>query len=191
MRFLDLFSGIGGFRLALESEGHECVGYCDNDKFVKKSYQAIFKTKGEKEYGDIREVSNEEWRKFREKCELICAGFPCQSFSVAGKRKGFLDEVRGTLFFEIARAVKQIQPRLLLLENVKGLLFHDGGRTFAQILATLDELGYDAEWQVLDSQDFGVPQHRERVYLVGHLRGKSGGEIFPLGGTEREIDLEK
>ena len=188
---MDLFSGIGGFRLALESEGHECVGYCDNDKFAKKSYQAIFKTKGEKEYGDIREVSNEEWRKFREKCELVCPGFPCQSFSVAGKRKGFLDEVRGTLFFEIARAVKQIQPQLLLLENVKGLLFHDGGRTFAKILATLDELGYDAEWQVLDSQDFGVPQHRERVYLVGHFRGKSGGEIFPFGGTEREINLEK
>ena len=128
MIFLDLFSGVGGFRIALESEGHECIGFCDNDKFARASYKAIFNTEGEKEYHDIRNVSDEEWREFRGKCDLVCAGFPCQSFSIAGKRQGFLDKTRGTLFFEIARAIKQIQPRLLLLENVKGLLSQGGGR---------------------------------------------------------------
>lgn len=130
MIFLDLFSGVGGFRLALESEGHECIGFCDNDKFARASYKAIFNTEGEKEYHDIRNISDEEWREFRGKCDLVCAGFPCQSFSIAGKRQGFLDKTRGTLFFEIARAIKQIQPRLLLLENVKGLLSQGGGADF-------------------------------------------------------------
>lgn len=128
MIFLDLFSGVGGFRLELESEGHECIGFCDNDKFARASYKAISNTEGEKEYHDIRNVSDEEWREFRGKCDLICACFPCQSFSIAGKRRGFLDKTRSTLFFEIARAIKQIQPRLLLLENVKGLLSQGGGR---------------------------------------------------------------
>ena len=189
MIFLDLFSGVGGFRLALESEGHECIGFCDNDKFARASYKAISNTEGEKEYHDIRNVSDEEWREFRGKCDLICACFPCQSFSIAGKRRGFLDKTRSTLFFEIARAIKQIQPRLLLLENVKGLLSQGGGQTFRVILSTL--VGYDVEWQVLNSQDFSVPQHRERVYLVGHLRGKSRRKIFPLERMVREVHLEE
>lgn len=185
MKFLDLFAGIGGFRMGLESLGHECVGFCEIDKFARKSYKAIHDTEGEIELHDITEVSNEEWRKLRGTVDLICGGFPCQAFSIAGKRKGFLDETRGTLFFEIARAAKEIQPPLLFLENVKGLLSHDQGRTFRTILSTLDELGYDAEWQVLNSKDFGVPQNRERVFIIGHLRGTGGRPVFPIFGKNR------
>ena len=182
MKFLDLFAGIGGFRMGLENLGHECVGFCEIDKFARKSYKAIYDTKGEIELHDITEVTNEEWRKLRGTVDIICGGFPCQAFSIAGKRKGFLDETRGTLFFEIARAAKEIQPPLLFLENVKGLLSHDQGRTFRTILSTLDELGYDAEWQILNSKDFGVPQNRERVYIIGHLRGACGRPVFPIRG---------
>ena len=182
MRFIDLFAGIGGFRLGMESAGHECVAFCEIDKFARASYKAIHDTTGETEYHDITSVTDEEWRKFRGTVDVICGGFPCQSFSVAGKRQGFLDETRGTLFFEIARAAKQIKPRILFLENVKGLLSHDKGRTFGIILNTLDELGYDCEWQVLNSKNFGVPQNRERVFIIGHLRGTSGREVFPITG---------
>lgn len=180
MKFLDLFAGIGGFRLGLEQAGHECVGFCEIDKFARQSYKAIHNTEGEREYHDITTVSNEEWRTLRGTVELICGGFPCQSFSIAGKRKGFLDETRGTLFFEIARAAEQIKPRTLFLENVRGLLSHDKGRTFRTIISTLNELGYDAEWQILNSKNFGVPQNRERVFIIGHLRGERGREVFPI-----------
>ena len=182
MKFLDLFAGIGGFRMGLESLGHECVGFCEIDKFARKSYKAIYKTEGEVELHDITAVANEEWRKFRGTVDIICGGFPCQAFSIAGKRKGFLDETRGTLFFEIARATKEIKPPLLFLENVKGLLSHDKGRTFRTILSTLDELGYDAEWQILNSKDYGVPQNRERVFIIGHLRGECRRQVFPIRG---------
>ena len=180
MKFLDLFAGIGGFRMGLEGLGHECVGFCEIDKFARKSYKAIYDTEGEIELHDITQVTNEEWRKLRGTVDIICGGFPCQAFSIAGKRKGFLDETRGTLFFEIARAAKEIQPPLLFLENVKGLLSNDRGRTFRTILSTLAELGYDAEWQLLNSKDFGVPQNRERVFIIGHLRGTSGRQVFPI-----------
>lgn len=186
MKFLDLFAGIGGFRLGLEQAGHECVGFCEIDKFARQSYKAIHNTEGEREYHDITTVSNEEWRTLRGTVELICGGFPCQAFSIAGKRKGFLDETRGTLFFEIARAAEQIKPRTLFLENVRGLLSHDKGRTFRTIISTLDELGYDAEWQILNSKNFGVPQNRERVFIIGHLRGERGREVFPV----RESNIE-
>lgn len=188
MKFLDLFAGIGGFRMGLESLGHECVGFCEIDKFARKSYKAIYDTKGEVELHDITQVTNEEWRKFRGTVDIICGGFPCQAFSIAGKRKGFLDETRGTLFFEIARAAKEIKPPLLFLENVKGLLSHDKGRTFRTILSTLAELGYDAEWQVLNSKNFGVPQNRERVFIIGHLRGRSERTIFPIRGESPTVD---
>ena len=190
MKFLDLFAGIGGFRMGLESLGHECVGFCEIDKFARKSYKAIYDTEGEVELHDITEVSNEEWRKFRGTVDIICGGFPCQAFSIAGKRKGFLDETRGTLFFEIARAAKEIQPPLLFLENVKGLLSHDQGRTFRTILSTLDELGYDAEWQLLNSKDYGVPQNRERVFIIGHLRGAGGRQVFPIRGENAEVQIQ-
>lgn len=110
--------------------------------------------------------------------DVLCGGFPCQAFSIAGKRRGFADETRGTLFFEVARAAKEIQPSYLFLENVKGLLNHDKGRTFRTILSTLDECGYDVEWQLCNSKNFGVPQNRERVIIIGHLRGASTREIF-------------
>lgn len=194
MKFLDLFAGIGGFRLGLESAGHECVGFCEIDKFARKSYKAIHDTEGEIELHDITAVTNEEWRKFRGTVDIICGGFPCQAFSIAGKRKGFLDETRGTLFFEIARAAKEIKPPLLFLENVKGLLSHDKGRTFRTIISALDELGYDAEWQILNSKDFGVPQNRERVFIIGHLRGKCRRQVFPIfgkNGTTNQTNVKQ
>ena len=190
MKFLDLFAGIGGFRMGLESLGHECVGFCEIDKFARKSYKAIYDTEGEIELHDITQVTNEEWRKLRGTVDIICGGFPCQAFSIAGKRKGFLDETRETLFFEIARAAKEIKPSLLFLENVKGLLSHDQGRTFRTILSTLDDLGYDAEWQILNSKDFGVPQNRERVFVIGHLRGAGGRPVFPIGGENAEVQIQ-
>lgn len=194
MKFLDLFSGIGGFRLGLESAGHECVGFCEIDKFARASYKTIHNTEGEFEFYDITQVSDEDWRKFRGTVDIICGGFPCQAFSIAGKRKGFLDETRGTLFFEIARAAKKIKPPLLFIENVKGLLSHDKGRTFRTILSTLDELGYDAEWQILNSKDYGVPQNRERVYIIGHLRGECRRQVFPIfgkNGTTNQTNVKQ
>lgn len=179
MRFIDLFSGIGGFRLGMESVGHECIGFCEIDKFARKSYKSIFQTEGEIEFHDIRDVSDDEFKKLRGKVDVICGGFPCQAFSIAGRRLGF-EDTRGTLFFEIARAAKQIQPRFLFLENVKGLLNHDKGRTFTTILTTLDELGFDVEWQVLNSKDFGVPQNRERVFIIGHSRKRGTRLLFPF-----------
>jgi DNA (cytosine-5)-methyltransferase 1 len=187
MNFLDLFAGIGGFRMGMEMAGHKCIGYVEIDKFARKSYEAIFDTKGEWTAHDIRTVSDDDLRLFRGKVDVICGGFPCQAFSVAGKRLGF-EDTRGTLFFEIARFAKEIQPRYLFLENVKGLLSHDKGRTFETILYTLDELGYDAEWQVLNSKDFGVPQNRERVFIIGHLRGQRTRKVFPIIGESSEID---
>jgi DNA (cytosine-5)-methyltransferase 1 len=177
LNFLDLFAGIGGFRQGMESQGNKCVGYVEIDKWARQSYQAIYNTKGEWTANDVTKITDKDWQQFKGKVECICAGFPCQSFSVAGKRLGFADKTRGTLFFEVARAAKQIKPRYLFLENVKGLLSHDQGRTFEVILQTLDELGYDAEWHVLNSKEF-VPQNRERVIIIGHLRGESTREVF-------------
>ena len=147
MKFLDLFSGIGGFRLALEKAGHECIGHCEIDKYARQTYAANFNTEGEAEWHDVTTVTTGDIGELGT-VDIICGGFPCQSFSVAGKRGGF-EDTRGTMFFEIERLAKQIQPRYLLLENVKGLLSHDKGQTFGTILNTLDELGYDCSWQVL------------------------------------------
>ncbi len=187
MKFLDLFAGIGGFRMGMELAGHECVGYVEIDKFARRSYEAIFDTRGEWTAYDIRSVTDDDLRLLATRgIDVICAGFPCQAFSIAGKRLGF-EDTRGTLFFEIARFAKEIQPRYLFLENVKGLLSHDKGRTFETILFTLDELGYDAEWQVLNSAHFGVPQSRERVFIIGHFRGQRTRKIFPITGENSEI----
>lgn len=180
MKFLDLFAGIGGFRLGLESAGHECVGFCEIDKFARKSYKAIHDTEGEIELHDITQVSDEDVRKIGH-VDIICGGFPCQAFSIAGKRGGF-EDTRGTLFFEIARFASILKPKYIFCENVKGLLNHDKGRTFKTIINTFDELGYDVEWQMLNSKDFGVPQNRERVYIVGHLRGERTRPVFPIFG---------
>ena len=177
--YIDLFSGIGGFREGLSRAGDfVCVGHCEIDKYADQSYRALFDTKGEWFREDVREAYPDEMPDF----DLLCGGFPCQSFSIAGHRGGFADP-RGTLFFEIARLTAAKRPAYLLLENVPGLLNHDGGRTFAAILHTLDGLGYGVEWQVLNSKDFGVPQSRKRVYLVGYLDEKCRGKILPFTET--------
>ena len=188
MKFLDLFAGIGGFRLGMESAGHECVGFCEIDKFARESYKAIHNTEGEVEMHDITTVSDEFVRGFGN-IDIICGGFPCQAFSIAGKRRGF-EDTRGTLFFEIARFASILRPRYLFLENVVGLLTHDGGATFATILGAMDELGYNVEWQVFNSKNFGVPQNRERVFIVGHLRGAGTKPIFPFGSSVSEHNSE-
>lgn len=184
MKFLDLFAGIGGFRLGMESAGHKCVGFCEIDKFARTSYKAIHDTEGEVEMHDITTVSDEFIRGIGS-VDVVCGGFPCQAFSIAGKRKGF-EDTRGTLFFEIARFASILRPRYLFLENVKGLLNHEGGATFETILRTLDELGYDVEWQVLNSKDY-VPQNRERVFIIGHLRGECTRKIFPFSGNDEPL----
>lgn len=127
----------------------------------------------------------EEFRKLRGSVDVVVGGFPCQAFSISGLRRGF-EDVRGTMFFEIARAIKQIEPRYFVLENVKGLLSHKKGETFATILSTISELGYDAEWVVFNSKDFGVPQNRERVYIVGHIRGECTCGVFSTFKPTRE-----
>lgn len=189
MNFLDLFAGIGGFRLGMERAGHKCVGYCEIDKYARLSYNAIHNTEGEIDYKDITEVTNEEFRKLRGKVDVICGGFPCQAFSIAGNQLGF-EDARGTLFYEIARAAEQIKPRYLFLENVRNLLSHDKGKTFERMLKILDELGYDAEWQVLNSKNFGVPQNRERVFIIGHLRGERTYRVFPIRGKDEKFNTD-
>ena len=189
MKFIDLFAGIGGFRFGMESAGHECVAFCEIDKFARASYKAIHNTEGEIELHDITTVTDDEIRNIGH-VDAICGGFPCQAFSIAGYRRGF-EDTRGTLFFEIARFASILKPKYLFLENVKGLLNHDKGNTFETILSALDELGYDVEWQVLNSKDFGVPQNRERVFIIGHLRGQRGQKIFPIGGKDEKYSAER
>ncbi|MGU8056093.1 DNA cytosine methyltransferase [Streptococcus suis] len=189
MKFLDLFAGIGGFRLGMERAGHECIGFCEIDQFARKSYKAIHDTEGEFDFHDITRVTDESVRGIG-RVDVICGGFPCQAFSIAGKRAGF-EDTRGTLFFEIARFASILRPKYLFLENVTGLLNHDNGNTFETILGALDELGYDAEWQVFNSKNFGVPQNRERVFIIGHLRGAGGRAIFPFGGDDTAIEQDK
>ncbi len=184
MKFIDLFSGIGGFRLGMEKAGHRCVGYIENDKYARQSYQAIYDTRGEWTANDIRTV--DPWELPEADC--YTAGFPCQSFSIAGNRGGF-EDTRGTLFFEIMRLAGTRKPKYLFLENVRGLLSHDGGKTFGTILSSLWELGYDAEWQVLNSKDHGVPQNRERVFIIGHLGGGSGRTVFPIRKNSTKTSL--
>ena len=174
IRYLDMFAGIGGFRSGLEKlGGFECIGFCEIDKYAKKSYEAMYDTKGELYFNDARKIKPEELPDI----DLITGGFPCQSFSIAGQRKGF-EDTRGTLFFEIARIAAVKKPKYLFLENVPGLLSHDRGWTFKTILSALDELGYDVAWQVLNSKDFGVPQSRKRLYIVGFLRSRCAGQIL-------------
>ena len=185
MKFFDLFSGIGGFRLGLERAGHECIGSCEIDKYAKQVYESHFK-------GSIH--SDARSLHITEKFDILTGGFPCQAFSVAGNRLGFADQ-RGTLFFEIARIAKESRPKYLFLENVKGLLNHGNGRTFGTILYTLSELGYDVEWQVINGKYF-VPQHRERVFIIATLRdARCGRKVFPLRENfevpDKQVQREK
>ena len=215
MKYFSMFTGIGGFEYGIEKAYNNkyeseksgstdiesrgvgninqrersflftnnpplCVGFSEIDKYAIQIYKQHYPN--HKNYGSATEINPEELPNF----DMLCGGFPCQAFSIAGKRMGF-EDTRGTLFFDIARIAKVKRPRFLFLENVKGLLNHDNGRTFTTILATLDELGYNAEWEVLNSKYFGVPQNRERVFIIGHLRGTSSRQIFPLGqGDEKD-----
>ena len=184
MRFYDAFAGVGGFHLGITRAhpGWECVGACEWDKHCQAVYSRRFPGVGID--GDIRQLD-----RLPEGTEMLCGGFPCQPFSIAGKRKG-LNEERGTLFGELARLAERSKPRLLFLENVKGLLSAQGGYAFAYILSRLDELGYFVEWQVLNSKNFGVPQNRERVFIIGHLGGEPASKVFPLGEGGKVADGE-
>lgn len=179
IKYLDMYSGIGGFRSALDAlGGFECVGFCEIDKYAKKAYETLYDTKGEMYFEDARNINPDDLPDI----DLICAGFPCQSFSIAGKRRGF-DDTRGTFFFEVARIAAAKRPALLYIENVQNLLSHDEGRTFETILEVLDDIGYDVSWTVLNSANFLVPQSRNRVFITGFLRGRCAGEIFAFSET--------
>jgi len=203
MKYFSMFSGIGGFEYGIQRlcdkrealqrtgastgstdgqsqqlprsvdwEGLSCVGYSEIDKYAIQIYERNFN--GHKAYGNCEKIIWDDVPNF----DLLVGGFPCQAFSFAGKRLGF-DDTRGTLFFQIACCLREKQPRFFLLENVKGLLSHEKGKTFATILSKMDELGYDVQWEVCNSKNFGVPQNRERVFFVGHLRRQCGSQVFP------------
>lgn len=209
MKYFSMFTGIGGFELGIQRafmrsqrkgkpyetstrdserpleqlpklglEGLSCVGYSEIDKYAIQTYERHFEHVN---YGDATKIKAKELPDF----DLLIGGFPCQAFSIAGKRAGFND-TRGTLFFEVARILAEKRPRHLVLENVKGLLSHDSGKTLQTIFRVLADLGYRVEWQVLNSKDFGVPQNRERIYIVGHLGGECTREVFPIDNTNKQ-----
>lgn len=214
MKFVDFFSGIGGFRRGMELAGHECVGFCEFDKFAVASYTAMhLMTEIQRDYLDMlpknkrvaeagkEEYRNGEWfandirRIFAEdipKADCWCFGFPCQDISVAGKQLGF-NGARSSLFFRVIRLVQDLEekdrPTYLFIENVKNLLSVNGGTDFLKLLIALDESGYDAEWQVINSADY-VPQNRERVFIIGHLRGRSTTKVFPIERADRENSVQ-
>lgn len=209
MKFIDFFAGIGGFRRGMELAGHECVGFCEFDKFATASYISMHLLTEEqrKTLEDIpikkrqKEILKEEYRNGEwyandirrvyagdiPKADCWCFGFPCQDISVAGKQAGFQGN-RSSLFFRVMYLVGQLKeedkPTYLFIENVKNLLSVNGGWDFARLLIEMDRAGYDAEWQVLNSKDFGVPQNRERCFIIGHLRGRSSAEVFPVEGAD-------
>jgi len=160
-----------------------CIGYSEIDKYAIQVYEKHFKHKN---YGDATKINPRELPDF----DLLVGGFPCQAFSIAGKRKGF-DDTRGTLFFDIARICAEKRPRLVVLENVKGLLSHEGGKTFQTIIGVLTDMGYFVEWQVLNSKNFGVPQNRERVFIIGYLGGQPRRKVFPLGAINSSSNPTK
>ena len=184
MKFLELCAGIGGFRQALENLGCECVGYSEIDKYAIKLYSAWYND--ECNFGDITKIEAEKLPDF----ELLVGGFPCQAFSIAGKRGGFND-TRGTIFFDFARIMKAKKPKFAIFENVKGLLSHDGGKTYETMLRTLDELGYDAQWATLNTKFHGLPQNRERVYIVANLRERSSTKILFERGDDSADKVER
>ena len=179
IRFIELFGGIGGFRAGLESLGCRSVGYYEIDKYAVRTYNANWD--GWHRPTDIRKIKAEEIPDH----EILTAGFPCQPFSVAGQRKGFAD-TRGTLFFEIARILEEKRPSYIFLENVRGLISHDKGRTFGTMVRELDDMGYNIQWQLLNSKCW-VPQNRERIYIIGHLRGLPRPQVFPFIGDAGKI----
>lgn len=213
MKFIDFFAGVGGFRRGMELAGHECVGFCEFDKYAVMSYTSMHLiTEEQRKYlatldlkARQKEILKDEYRNGEwyandvrtvdagsmPDSDCWCFGFPCQDISVAGAQKGFSGN-RSSLFFEVMRLLDErkenglSRPRYLFIENVKNLLSVSNGFDFAKVLFALDERGYDAEWSVLDSQHFGVPQHRERCFIIGSLRGSGGTEVFPVEGTNGE-----
>ena len=184
MKFLELCAGIGGFRQALENLNCECVGYSELDKHAIKLYSAWYND--ECNFGDITKIEAEKLPDF----ELLAGGFPCQAFSVAGKRLGF-DDTRGTIFFDFARIMKIKKPKFAIFENVKGLLNHDGGKTYETMLRTLNEIGYDVQWGILNTRFHGLPQNRERVYIVANLRERSSTKILFERGNDSADKMER
>lgn len=184
MEFIDLCAGIGGFRLGLELAGHKCIGFCEIDKYAIKSYKAMHDTEGEWYGNDITKLKSEEIPY----ADIWTFGFPCQDISVAGKQKGLRGE-RSGIYFSIIDLIKgkeeKDKPTYLLIENVKNLLSINGGFDFTTVLSELDQAGYDAMWQVLNSKDFGVPQNRERVFIIANLRSRGRREILPIGGENQ------
>lgn len=211
MKFIDFFAGVGGFRRGMELAGHECVGFCEFDKFATASYTSMHLiTEEQREFLSKmplkqrqKEILKEEYRNGEwyandirrvyagdiPKADCWCFGFPCQDISVAGKQLGFQGK-RSSLFFRVMYLIGQLKeedkPTYLFIENVKNLLSVNGGWDFARLLIEMEHEGYDAEWQVLNSKDFGVPQNRERVFIIGHLRGRSASEVFPVEGANGE-----
>lgn len=190
MQFVDFFAGIGGIRLGLEQAGHKCVGFCEFDKYARTAYKAMYDTEGEWESHDVRATKPYDVPA----ADLWCFGFPCQDISVAGKQKGLQEGERSGLFYEIMRLLagrrQEDRPRWLLVENVKNLLSIGNGFDFARLLVEVGKHGYSLQWDTLNSKDFGVPQNRERVFIVGHL-GKFGRrEIFPIRPADGENPCE-
>jgi len=181
--YASLFSGIGGFEQALNNFGGQCVFASEIDKFAAQAYETLY---GHKPAGDITQIDAKDVPDH----DLLVGGFPCQSFSVAGKRKGF-EDTRGTLFFEIARIAKEKQPRVLLLENVKGLVNHDKGRTLDVMIGTLNEIGYIVDFDVLNSKYFGVPQNRERIFIVAIREDLIDSEPFSEETTTGQTIVPK
>lgn len=215
MKFIDFFAGIGGFRRGMELAGHECIGFCEFDKFATASYISMHLLTDEqrKALEDIpinqrqKEILKEKYRNGEwyandirrvyagdiPRADCWCFGFPCQDISVAGKQAGFQGN-RSSLFFRVMYLVGQLKeedkPTFLFIENVKNLLSVNGGWDFARLLIEMEQEGYDAEWQVLNSKDFGVPQNRERCFIIGHLRGRSTSKIFPIEGTDGKNSIQ-
>ena len=183
LTFLDICSGIGGFRLGLEWAGHKCVGYCEYDKFARASYEAMYDTEGEWKAYDVTELRPRDIPY----ADIWCYGFPCQDISIAGKQRGLRGK-RSGIYYSIIDLIKGKEegdkPTYLLVENVKNLLSVNAGFDFAAVLSEMDEAGYDVRWQVLNSKDFGVPQNRERVFLIAVLRSRGGREILPVTGED-------
>ena len=190
MNFIDICAGIGGFRSGLEQAGHKCIGYVEIDKYARKSYEAMYDTNEEWTAEDITKIQSEEIPQ----ADLWCFGFPCQDISVAGRQKGLQGE-RSGIFYSIINLLKskdtEDRPEWILVENVKNLLSLHGGREFTEVLYQISEAGYDAQWYLINSKDHGVPQNRERVFIIGHLRERGGFKILSETGTNRQTGCKR
>lgn len=179
MKFIDFFAGIGGFHSGLEKAGMECIGWCEFDKFAQKSYRAMYDTENLWFGEDVTKVKGSELPK----ADLWTFGFPCQDVSVAGKRKGLKEGTRSGLFYEMMRLLDECEenkPDWIMCENVKNLLSIDEGRGFLEVVGEMAERGYSIEWKVYNSKDYGVPQNRERVYIVGRYGEPPGRPLLPI-----------